>query len=359
MWRLAAVSHVLAHGPVAAQLLANPDWAGQLELAWAYQPYDDGLGGVAVRSVKPSLQAPEVVLKMKDVPPRVAAVRSWRTVSDEEALRTLGDPTFIPFESALLAPGNDVCAPPAGDPGPMPEIEIERLIPGRYEFTVKNHGRSCCAWRKSSIRTGKRPWMGDPGRWCGSTTCSKAWPSRSRNAPGGIGLSAVVSACSAAMDGDIGRAGGRRLAGRDRRPERGRGVSGGLFVDVVIPFRRWDAWTAESTRAGAGTEAPVPARHAGAGRVVGSSGLVGHPADAGADRVRELPSGPVNPGRKRNVAMAGNEADVFGFVDADARALPDWLEKGLPHFADEAVAIVGGPNLTPPRTMRGRKPAAT
>ena len=140
MWKLAAVSHVMAHGQVAAQLLANPDWARQLELAWAYQPYDDGRGGVAVRSVKPSLPAPEVVLKMKDVPPRVAAVRSWRTVADDEALRTLGDPTFIPFESALLAPGHDVCAPPAGDPGPMPEIEIERLIPGRTVFTVKNHG---------------------------------------------------------------------------------------------------------------------------------------------------------------------------------------------------------------------------
>lgn len=140
MWKLAAVSHVLAHGPVAAQLLANPDWARQLELAWAFQPYDDGRGGVAVRSVKPSLQAPEVVLKMKDVPPRVAAIRSWRTVSDEEALRTLGNPAFIPFESVLLAPGNEVCAPPAGDPGPVSEVEIAQLIPGRTVFTVKNHG---------------------------------------------------------------------------------------------------------------------------------------------------------------------------------------------------------------------------
>ena len=140
MWRLAAVSHVLAHGPVAQQLLANPEWARQLELAWAYQPYDDGRGGVAVRSVPPAATAPEVVLKMKDVPPRVAAVRSWRTVADDEALRTLGDPTFIPFELALLAPGNEVCAPPSGDPGPTPEVEIEELIPGRCVFTVKNHG---------------------------------------------------------------------------------------------------------------------------------------------------------------------------------------------------------------------------
>ena len=140
MWQLTAVSHVLAHGQVAAQLLANPDWARQLEIAWAYQPYDDGRGGVAVRSVAPSPQAPEVVLKMKRVPPRVAAVQSWRVVDDAEALKTLGNASFEPYRSVLLAPGSEVCAPPAGDPGPAPEVIIERLIPGRCEFTVKNHG---------------------------------------------------------------------------------------------------------------------------------------------------------------------------------------------------------------------------
>ncbi|HAL91525.1 MAG TPA: hypothetical protein DCM68_00670 [Verrucomicrobia bacterium] len=140
MWQLTAVSHVLAHGPVAKQLLANPAWTSQLELAWAYQPFDDGRGGVGTRSVKSSLDAPEVVLKMKKTPPRVAAVQSWRVVEDAEALKTLADPAFMPFTSVLLAPGSVVSAPPLGDPGPPPEVAITRLVPGRYEFTVKNHG---------------------------------------------------------------------------------------------------------------------------------------------------------------------------------------------------------------------------
>ena len=121
-----------------------------------------------------------------------------------------------------------------------------------------------------------------------------------------------------------------------------------LFVDVVIPFRRWDAWTAESARAALALEpecqrvtlvpdAPLEAADWAAIRQM-----------PGAERVREMPSGPVNPGRKRNVAMENSEADVFGFVDADARVFPDWLAQALPHFADETVAIVGGPNLTPP-----------
>ena len=139
-WKLAAVSHVLAHGPVAAQLLANPAWAAQLETAWAYQPAADGRGGVATRSVAPGPNAPEVVLKMKKIPPRVAAIQSWRIVPDEEALKTLADPGFEPYASALLAPGSAVVGPPSGDPGPPPAVEISRLIPGRYEFTVENHG---------------------------------------------------------------------------------------------------------------------------------------------------------------------------------------------------------------------------
>ena len=140
MWKLAAVSHVLAHGQVAAQLLANPAWAAQLERAWAYQPVDDGRGGVGTRSVPANANAPEVVLKMKKIPPRVAAVQSWRTAADDEALKTLADPAFEPFSSVLLAPESKVPAPSPGDSGPAPTVEITKLIPGRCEFTVANRG---------------------------------------------------------------------------------------------------------------------------------------------------------------------------------------------------------------------------
>ena len=139
-WRLAAVSHVLTHGAVAAQLLGNPDWARQLEVVWAYRPEDDGRGGVATREVPGGANAPEVVLRLKPVPPRVGAARSWRVAEDADALRALGDPSFAPNESVLLAPGSEVPPPPSGDPGPRPEVEIRRLEPGRYEFKVESHG---------------------------------------------------------------------------------------------------------------------------------------------------------------------------------------------------------------------------
>ncbi len=139
-WRLAAVSHVLVHAQVAAQLMANPAWASQLERVWAYQPQNDGQGGVATPMVPAGRNAPELVLRLKPVPPRVAAVPSWRVVSDEEALRTLNDPSFQPYSSLLLPEGTKTSGPPSGDPGPLPVVTVSRLIPGRYEFTVENHG---------------------------------------------------------------------------------------------------------------------------------------------------------------------------------------------------------------------------
>ena len=139
-WQLTGVSHVLAHGPVARQLLAHPDYARQLELAYAYQPYDDGRGGVGARSVKPTLDAPEVVLKLKPAPPRVTAATAWRVAADPAALAELGGPDFIPGAVVLVAPGSPVpTAPPAGPAAP-PTVTVQRVISGRYDFTVQNHG---------------------------------------------------------------------------------------------------------------------------------------------------------------------------------------------------------------------------
>jgi len=76
---------------------------------------------------------------MKDPPPRVAAVGSWREMPDEEALRTLADPAFAPFSAVLLPPDSGVPPPPArsGDVRPA-RVDVAQVLPGRYEFTVEN-----------------------------------------------------------------------------------------------------------------------------------------------------------------------------------------------------------------------------
>ncbi len=118
-------------------------------------------------------------------------------------------------------------------------------------------------------------------------------------------------------------------------------------MDVIIPFPRWDQWALECVESVLQLEPPC--------RWVTLVPDEPLPDDVwtvirqlpGADKVREAASGPVNPGRKRNLGMEGSDAAFFGFVDADARVRSDWLGKGMPLFAEEDVLIVGGPNVTP------------
>jgi cellulose synthase/poly-beta-1,6-N-acetylglucosamine synthase-like glycosyltransferase len=64
--------------------------------------------------------------------------------------------------------------------------------------------------------------------------------------------------------------------------------------------------------------------------------------------VRQLPTGPLSPAKKRNAGAAAAEGDYLAFIDDDTRPHPQWLAAALPHFVDPTVAAVGGPAVTPP-----------
>ena len=54
------------------------------------------------------------------------------------------------------------------------------------------------------------------------------------------------------------------------------------------------------------------------------------------------------PAVQRNAAMARATGELVYFLDDDSVPQPDNLERGVPHFQDPAVVMVGGPNLCPP-----------
>ena len=70
------------------------------------------------------------------------------------------------------------------------------------------------------------------------------------------------------------------------------------------------------------------------------------PAD-GLD-VRFLASGPVFPNQKRLQAARASDAAIVALIDDDAYAIPEWLARAAPHFADPGVIAAGGPGVTPP-----------
>ena len=72
--------------------------------------------------------------------------------------------------------------------------------------------------------------------------------------------------------------------------------------------------------------------------------LLGHESR----RVSVIPTGPVKPGYKRNIAINNSKADIVAFIDSDAYPRRDWLKNALKYFESEDTGVVGGPNLTPP-----------
>ncbi len=70
--------------------------------------------------------------------------------------------------------------------------------------------------------------------------------------------------------------------------------------------------------------------------------------------VRIHPTGGGNPAQKRNAILRLADSDCFAFIDSDAFAPPRWLKRAVA-LLDNGVAIVTGPNLTPPDNPMTRR----
>ncbi|MFH0935738.1 MAG: glycosyltransferase [Candidatus Omnitrophota bacterium] len=67
----------------------------------------------------------------------------------------------------------------------------------------------------------------------------------------------------------------------------------------------------------------------------------------GAIPVRIIPTGPVSPAQKRDIAMDQAKGEILAFIDDDAYPAKDWLKNAMDNFKDDNVAAVGGPAVTP------------
>jgi len=66
-----------------------------------------------------------------------------------------------------------------------------------------------------------------------------------------------------------------------------------------------------------------------------------------ANNVRVIPTGPVPPSKKRDLAISHAHGNILAFIDDDAYPRSDWLKNAAPYFENEIVAGVGGPAVTP------------
>ena len=63
--------------------------------------------------------------------------------------------------------------------------------------------------------------------------------------------------------------------------------------------------------------------------------------------VRIIPTGPVGPAEKRDLAASRADSEFLAFIDDDAYPDKLWLKKAMRHFQDTDIAAVGGPGITP------------
>lgn len=64
-------------------------------------------------------------------------------------------------------------------------------------------------------------------------------------------------------------------------------------------------------------------------------------------KTRIIPTGPVHPSIKRNIAAEKAKGEILAFIDSDAYPQSQWLSNSLKYFKDPDLGIIGGPNLTP------------
>ena len=63
--------------------------------------------------------------------------------------------------------------------------------------------------------------------------------------------------------------------------------------------------------------------------------------------VKIIPTGPVSPGKKRNIGIKKSIGEICAFIDSDAYPRKDWLKNAIKYFSDPQIAAIGGPGVTP------------
>ena len=71
-------------------------------------------------------------------------------------------------------------------------------------------------------------------------------------------------------------------------------------------------------------------------------------SDEAFPNTRIIPSGPVGPADKRDMALQYAKGEILAFIDDDAYPRADWLKNAVCYFDNPEVGAVGGPAVTAP-----------
>jgi len=63
--------------------------------------------------------------------------------------------------------------------------------------------------------------------------------------------------------------------------------------------------------------------------------------------IRQIPTGSIGPGEKRDLGAEYSAGSILAFIDDDAYPHQDWLARAHDVFVDDEIVAVGGPGVTP------------
>ena len=108
-------------------------------------------------------------------------------------------------------------------------------------------------------------------------------------------------------------------------------------VSIVVPVKGYNDFLSECLQACARLDYPD----------VEVLVLPDSPFSADSLGIKIIPTGPMPPSAKRDMALPHCRGDIVAFLDDDTFPEPDWLRNAVKYFEDERVAAVGGPAVTP------------
>ncbi|MFH1970701.1 MAG: hypothetical protein ABIJ53_10335 [Verrucomicrobiota bacterium] len=134
-WQLSAVGYILAPAQVWGQIQNDPVMKDAFDIVYAYNVAPAEMG-VTVIPATPSAPGQHVILRLKKPGPRFALIAGWRKAEDEEALRQMVAPDFVPFQRALVAPEHAEGLPEPMGTGIVGQVQMAEYRPGYMKLKV-------------------------------------------------------------------------------------------------------------------------------------------------------------------------------------------------------------------------------
>ncbi|MCX6993100.1 MAG: hypothetical protein NT011_08170 [Kiritimatiellaeota bacterium] len=134
-WQLSAVGYVLAPAQVLGQIQNDPIMKDAFDIVYAYNVAPAEMG-VTVIPATTKTPGQHVILRLKKPGPRFVLIAGWQKAEDDEALRQMAMPDFVPFQRALVAPETAEGLPEPTGTGIVGQVQMAEYRPGHIKLKI-------------------------------------------------------------------------------------------------------------------------------------------------------------------------------------------------------------------------------